>query len=182
VKDGDIIGKPLSWISSRLRGDGNSFEPRRREDAKKKGNMTSYGESTGSELERIASIVVDAIFKVHSSLGPGLLESIYTICLAYELGKRGLKVEREVKLPIIYDGVRLEAGLRLDLVVESCIVIESKSVEKLLPVFDAQLLTYLKLTGYSLGFLVNFNVALIKDGIKRVILTSQTPPIVAKKP
>src|SRR5580700_3357978 len=124
-----------------------------------------YGESTNPELERIARIVVDAIFKVHSNLGPGLLESVYSICLAHELRKRGLKVEREVKLPILYDGVRLESGLRLDLVVESCIIVEAKAVDKLIPVFDAQLLTYLKLTGYTLGFLVNFNVTLIKDGM-----------------
>ena len=136
----------------------------------------AYGESTSAELERIARIVVDGIFTVHCNLGPGLLESVYSICLAHELRKRGLKIEREVKLPILYDGVRLESGLRLDLVVESCIVVEAKAVDKLIPVFDAQLLTYLKLTGYTLGFLVNFNVALIKDGIKRVILSAKTQP------
>jgi GxxExxY protein len=134
-----------------------------------------YGETTNSELERIARIVVDAIYKVHSNLGPGLLESVYSICLAHELRKRGLKVDREVKLPILYDGVRLECGLRLDLVVESCMIVEVKAVEKLIPIFDAQLLTYLKLTGYTLGFLVNFNVTLIKDGMKRVILSAKTP-------
>jgi GxxExxY protein len=129
-----------------------------------------YGESTNPELERIARIVVDAIYKVHSNLGPGLLESVYSICLAHQLRKSGLNVQREVKLPVLFDGVRLDAGLRLDLVVESCIIVEAKAVEKLIAVFDAQLLTYLKLTGYTLGFLVNFNVTLIKDGIKRVIL------------
>jgi len=106
---------------------------------------------------------------VHRKLGPGLLESVYSICLAHELRKRGLKVDREVMLPIIYDDIRLESALRLDLLVESRIVIEAKAVEKLIPVFDAQLLTYLKLTGYPLGFLVNFNVPLIKDGLKRII-------------
>jgi GxxExxY protein len=136
----------------------------------------AYGESTSPELERIARIVVDAIYKVHSNLGPGLLESVYSICLAHELRKRGLKVDREVKLPILYDGVRLESGLRLDLVVESSIIIEAKAVEKLIAVFDAQLLTYLKLTGYTLGFLVNFNVPLIKDGIKRMILSANPYP------
>ncbi len=135
-----------------------------------------YGESTNSELERIARIVVDAIYTVHSNLGPGLLESVYSICLAHELRKRGLRVERELTLPILYDGVRLESGLRLDLVVESSIIIEAKAVDKLIAVFDAQLLTYLKLTGYTLGFLVNFNVPLIKDGMKRVILSAQTRP------
>jgi GxxExxY protein len=132
-----------------------------------------YGESTAPELERIARIVVDAIFKVHSTLGPGLLESVYSICLAHELRKRGLNVQRELKLPIVYDGVLLDAGLRLDLVVESCIIIETKAVERLIPIFEAQLLTYLKLTGHTLGFLVNFNVMLIKDGIKRVILSAR---------
>ena len=87
-----------------------------------------------------------------------------------------MKVEREVKLPILYDGVRLESGLRLDLVVESRIIVETKAVEKLVAVFDAQLLTYLKLTGCTLGFLVNFNVSLIKDGIKRIILSAKPQP------
>jgi GxxExxY protein len=132
-----------------------------------------YGESTNPELERIARIVVDCVFRVHSNLGPGLLESVYSICLAHELRRRGLKVEREVKLPILYDDVRLESGLRLDLVVESAIIIETKAVERLIPLFDAQLLTYLKLTGYTLGFLANFNVALIKDGLKRIILSAK---------
>ncbi|MGD0389902.1 MAG: GxxExxY protein [Tepidisphaeraceae bacterium] len=128
-----------------------------------------YGDSANPELERIAKIVVDCIYTVHRKLGPGLLESVYSICLAHELRKRGVKVDREVMLPIIYDDIRLESALRLDLLVESCIVIEAKAVEKLIPVFDAQLLTYLKLTGYPLGFLVNFNVPLIKDGLKRMI-------------
>jgi GxxExxY protein len=131
-----------------------------------------FGESTDPEVERIAKVVVDAIFKVHSTLGPGLLESVYSICLAHELRKRRLRVEREVNFPVIYDGIRIESGLRLDIVVESCIVIETKAVEKLIPIFTAQLLTYLKLTGYSLGFLVNFNVTLIKDGLKRIVHSS----------
>ncbi|MGA2440922.1 MAG: GxxExxY protein [Tepidisphaeraceae bacterium] len=128
-----------------------------------------YGDSANPELERIAKIVVDCIYTVHRKLGPGLLESVYSICLAHELRKRGLKVDREVMLPIIYDDIRLESALRLDLLVESRIVVEAKAVEKLIPVFDAQLLTYLKLTGYPPGFLVNFNVPLIKDGLKRII-------------
>jgi GxxExxY protein len=139
-----------------------------------------YGESTSPDLERIAGIIVDSIFTVHSNLGPGLLESVYSICLAHELRKRGLKVEREVKLPIVYDGIRLDAGLRLDLVVESCIIIETKAVEKLNPVFEAQLLTYLKQTGHTLGFLVNFNVTLIKHGLKRVIRSAKIAPPATK--
>jgi GxxExxY protein len=128
-----------------------------------------FGESTSPEIERVASRIVDAAFRVHSTLGPGLLESVYSICLAHELRKFGLRVDREIKIPIVYDGVRIEAGLRIDLLVESSIIVETKAVERMIPVFQAQLLTYLKLTGYSLGFLINFNVPLIKDGIKRVI-------------
>lgn len=128
-----------------------------------------YGESTSPEVERIAKIIVDAAFRVHSLLGPGLLESVYSICLAHELRRRGLIVAREVKLPILYDGVRIESGLRIDLLVESCIIVETKAVERMIPLFAAQLRTYLKLTGHSLGLLINFNVPLIKDGIKRVV-------------
>jgi len=113
---------------------------------------------------------VDAAFKVHKTLGPGLLESVYEVCLCYELSKRGLKFKRQLELPIVYDGVRLNAALRLDLVVEECLVVELKAVEKHLPLFEAQLLTYLKLTGHRLGLLINFNVPLIKDGIKRMAL------------
>src|SRR5437588_8077191 len=103
-----------------------------------------YGESTSEEVERVAKIIVDAAFKVHTTLGPGLLESVYSICLTYELRKRGLVVEREVMLPILYDGVKLEAGLRIDLLVEGCVIVETKAVERFIPVFEAQLLTYLK--------------------------------------
>lgn len=131
-----------------------------------------YGESTSPEVERIGQIIVDSAFRVHRKLGPGLLESVYSICLAHELRKRGLKVERELKLPIVYDDIRLESALRLDLIVESRIIVETKAVEKLIPLFESQLFTYLKLTGIELGFLVNFNVPLIKDGIKRVIRSS----------
>jgi GxxExxY protein len=128
-----------------------------------------YGESTSVKVEEVAKAVVDAAFKVHTAMGPGLLESVYSICLAHELRQRGLVVEREAKLPIVYDGVTLDAGLRLDLIVEACVIVETKAVERMIPVFDAQLLTYLKLTGHVLGLLINFNVPLIKDGINRVI-------------
>jgi GxxExxY protein len=119
---------------------------------------------------QVARQVVDGAFAVHSTLGPGLLESVYETCLAYELGKRGLVVERQVILPVHYDGLRLEAGLRLDLLVEHCLIVELKAVETLLPVHRAQLLTYLKLTNHRLGLLINFTVPLIRDGIVRVIL------------
>lgn len=122
------------------------------------------------ELNRIAKEVVDAAFKVHSTLGAGLLESVYETCLAHELSKRGLKIQTQVAFPIVYDEVRLDAGLRIDLVVERQLIVEIKAVEMMPPVFEAQLLTYLKLTKIRLGFLINFNVPKIKDGIKRIIL------------
>ena len=118
----------------------------------------------------VARQIVDAAFKVHSTLGPGLLESVYEVCLAYELTKRGLEVSRQVALPVIYDGMQLDAGFRLDLLVCNCVIVELKVVELLLAIHKAQLLTYLKLSGYRLGFLINFNVPLIKDGIVRLAL------------
>ncbi|HEY2329601.1 MAG TPA: GxxExxY protein [Verrucomicrobiae bacterium] len=140
------------------------LEPQRREDTKKK------FASVSPEIERLATEVVDSAFKVHSALGPGMLESVYETCLAHELGKRGLSFQTQVSFPIIYDGVRLDAGLRIDLLVENKLVVELKAVETMLPLFEAQLLTYLKLTDMRLGLLINFNVTKIKDGIRRIIL------------
>jgi len=120
--------------------------------------------------DAVARQVVDAAYAVHSALGPGLLEGVYEVCLVHELNKRGIKVEQQVMLPVIYDNVRLDAGLRLDLVVNDCLIVELKAVENLLPVHKAQLLTYLKLSGYRLGLLINFNVPVIKNGIQRVAL------------
>jgi GxxExxY protein len=122
------------------------------------------------ELDQVARQVVDAAYAVHHALGPGLLESVYEVCLVHELTERGLKVERQVVLPVTYDDVRLDAGLRLDLVVNGCLVVELKAIEALLPVHKAQLLTYLKLSGHRLGLLLNFNFSVIKDGIQRVAL------------
>ena len=122
-----------------------------------------------NNIEQVAAAIVDAVLKVHKTLGPGLLESSYQQCLEYELRKRGLKVETEVVLPIIYDGIQLDAGYRLDMRIEEMIVIENKVVEKILPVHEAQLLTYLKLSGLHLGFIINWNVVLIKYGIKRMV-------------
>ena len=122
------------------------------------------------ELNSLARKVVDAAFALHSALGPGLLEGIYEGCLFHELTKRGLRVERQVSLPVVYDGLILEAGLRLDMLVEDALVLELKAVEVILPVHLAQVLTYLKLSGRRLGLLMNFNVPRIKDGIKRVVL------------
>jgi GxxExxY protein len=127
-------------------------------------------EPVSKEVERVAKAVLDAAFTVHKTLGPGLLESVYETCLCHELSKRGIAFRSQVVLPIVYDGVRLDAGLRLDLVVAECLVVELKAVEKSNPLFEAQLLTYLKLTGHRLGLLLNFNVPLLKDGIKRIVL------------
>ena len=115
----------------------------------------------------MAAQVVDAVFTVYRALGPGLLENVYEVCLCRELSKRGLEFKPQVSLPIVYDSVRLEAGLRLDFWVADCLVVELKAVEQVLPVHLAQLVTYLKLSGYRLGLLVNFNTELIKDGIFR---------------
>jgi GxxExxY protein len=113
---------------------------------------------------------VDAAFRVHSVLGPGLLESVYQVCLAHEIAGRGVKVEQQRVLPVVYDDIELDAGLRMDLLVGDCVVVELKAVENLQPVHKAQLLTYLKLSGHRLGLLINFNVPLIKDGITRMVL------------
>ncbi len=129
-----------------------------------------FGENTSEEIERVAQHVVDAAFKLHTFFGPGLLESAYEACLAYELAKRGLHIETQVPVPLVYEEVRLDAGFRSDILVNRCVLIEVKAVEKMLPVFEAQVLTYLKLTGTRLGFLINFNTRLIKDGLKRVVL------------
>ena len=106
--------------------------------------------------------------KVHTQLGPRLLESAYEACLAYELRRRGLNVATQVQLPIIYEDVRLDVGYRLDLLVESQVIVELKSVNKMIPLYDAQLLSYLKLSGNKIGLLINFNVVRLKDGIKRL--------------
>ncbi len=121
-------------------------------------------------LNLVSKEIVDSAHAVHKALGPGLLESIYEGCLEHELNNRGLKTARQVSLPIIYGGLKLEGGLRLDLVVAEAVIVEVKSVETILPVHKAQILTYLKLSGHRLGLLLNFNVARIKDGIYRFIL------------
>jgi GxxExxY protein len=117
----------------------------------------------------IAKVVVDAAFQVHTRLGPGLLESVYESVLAYELEKRGLQVVRQQPVPVVYDGVTFDEGFRADLIVENKVILELKSVEVTLPVHKKQLLTYLRLTDKQLGLLINFGVALIKDGITRMV-------------
>ena len=124
---------------------------------------------TNEELEAIAKIIVDAVIHVHRMLGPGLLESTYQKCLAHELHKRGLLAHCEVTLPVNYDGIEIESGYRIDMLVENAIIIENKSIEQILPVHKAQLLTYLKLSGCKIGFLLNWNVGLMKNGITRMV-------------
>jgi GxxExxY protein len=117
----------------------------------------------------ISKMIVDSAFKIHTTLGPGLLESVYESILAYELTKRGLTVTTQQPIPVVYDGVKLDLGFRADLIVNGTVVVEVKSVEAIAPVHAKQLRTYLKLTNLKLGLLINFNVNLIKDGITRVV-------------
>jgi len=117
----------------------------------------------------IATIVVDICFKIHNELGPGLLESVYEEILCYELNKRGLSFTRQKPIPVVWENVKLEIGFRADVIVENIVVVELKSVETMSPVFPKILLTYLRLTDIKLGLLVNFNEALIKNGIKRIV-------------
>lgn len=123
--------------------------------------------------EEIGKIVVNSAFKVHKQLGPGLLERIYEVCLAHEITKAGLDVKRQVDIPIFYDGIEFAEGLRLDLLIEDSIIIEIKAVEQINPVWEAQIISQLKLLNKDLGFLINFNVPLIKSGIRRFISTKR---------
>ena len=116
----------------------------------------------------ITGQIIDSAMKVHTSLGCGLLESVYETCLAHEVAKRGLPIRRQIAMPIRYDGLALDAGYRLDLLVAERVVVEVKAVERMLPLYAAQLLTYLKLGGYKVGLLLNFNTVHLQNGIKRV--------------
>lgn len=122
------------------------------------------------DVELVGKAVLDAAFKVHTTLGPGLLESVYETTLAYEIRKGGLLVETQVAMPIVYDNTKLESGLRLDMLVDKCVIVELKSVEIMNPVYEAQLMTYLRLSNVRLGFLINFNVPHLKNGIKRMVI------------
>ncbi|HEX4158239.1 MAG TPA: GxxExxY protein [Rhizomicrobium sp.] len=137
------------------------FEPQRRRDAEVVEPSSRHNEVSGT--------IVDAAYMVHTTLGPGLLESVYDQCLAVELKSRNLLVERQVGLPICYKNNRIDAGFRLDLLVEKLVIVEIKAVERILPIHDAQLLTYLKLSGHRLGLLINFNVPRIKHGMRRLV-------------
>jgi GxxExxY protein len=123
--------------------------------------------------EEIGKIIVNAAFKVHKQLGPGLLERVYEVCLAYEIAKAGLDVKRQVDIPIFYDGIEFNEGLRLDLLIEDSVIIEIKEVEQINPVWEAQIISQLKLLNKDLGYLINFNVPLIKSGIRRFINTKR---------
>ena len=122
------------------------------------------------ELEVIGKHIVQAALNVHKQLGPGLLESVYEECMVIELGDAGISVQRQLALPIEYRGVQIKSALRIDLLVADRVIVELKAVNGMIPVYEAQLLTYMKLTNNRLGFLINFNVSLIKDGIKRMVL------------
>lgn len=134
------------------------------------------------EIEQVARDIVDAAFKVHKEFGPGLLESAYQQCHAFELRKRGRKVMTEVFLPIVYDGQKIDAGYRIDMLVDDLIIIENKAVETIHPIHMAQMITYLKLKDCRLGFLINWNVNLIKNGIKRIANGMVEPSRPFRKP
>ena len=125
------------------------------------------------KIETIAKVIVNSAFKVHKELGPGLLEKVYEACLVYEISKAGYEVKRQVEVPIVYDNVKLKEKLRLDVIVEDLVIVEIKSVEIVNQVWSAQIISHLKLTNNQLGFLINFNVPLIKNGIKRYINTKE---------
>lgn len=127
-------------------------------------------EPLSEKAEETAKKIVDAAFQVHKQLGPGFLEKVYEICFCYELSKRGVNFQQQVEVPIIYDQKYFNVGFRLDILVEDLIICELKAVEEMNPVFEAQIMSYLKMTKKRLGFLINFNVPVIKAGIKRVIL------------
>jgi GxxExxY protein len=125
---------------------------------------------TPARAENVARQSIDAALQVHKALGPGLLESAYEHCLAHEISRRGLPVQRQAALPIVYEGEKLDAGYRLDLIVDGSVIVEIKSVDALAPIHEAQVLTYLKLSGSRIGLLMNFNVVLFKHGLKRFVL------------
>ena len=127
------------------------------------------------EFAELTEKVISGALKVHSAIGPGVLEKVYRTCLQHELKKAGLKVDSEVMLPILYDGIRMDSGCRIDLLVESLLIVELKCVEAIEPIHKAQLLTYLRLGNKPLGLLLNFNVVHLRDGIKRVINNKYRP-------
>jgi GxxExxY protein len=152
--------------------------PRRHEDTKKgwkwinndceRRNM-EYAPLSEKE-EAIAKIVVEAAYRVHKKLGPGVLEKVYEVCFCHEIAQQGSQYKRQLPVPIVYDELQFEEGLRLDVLVDDLVICELKAVDEINPIWEAQLITHLKLTKRRLGFLINFNVPVIKKGIKRIIL------------
>jgi GxxExxY protein len=134
------------------------------------------GERSMNDPDRITESIIGAAIAVHRALGPGLLESAYEACLAYELAERGLKFERQVELPVVYKGIRLDCGYRLDLLVDRQVVVELKAVDQIQPIHEAQLLSYLKLSGCHIGLLINFNVRMLTQGLKRIVHQYSEPP------
>ncbi len=121
------------------------------------------------EVNKITEAIIGAAIRVHRELEPGLLESAYEACLAFELAEHGMAVERQKPLPLVYRGVQIECGYRIDLLVENAVVVELKTVDKILPIHEAQLLSYLKLSGRNVGLVINFNVVVLRDGIRRMV-------------
>ena len=120
------------------------------------------------ELNEISEKIIGCAIKVHKAIGPGLLESTYEVCLVHELKKADLNVESQLALPVVYDGIKLDAGYRIDLLVEDSVIVELKAIDSLLPIHEAQVLSYLKLSGKKIGLLINFNVKLLVNGVKRL--------------
>jgi len=132
--------------------------------------MNEEFEKLSEEEERIGTAIIEAAYRVHKALGPGLLEKIYEVCLCHELKKAGFDVKRQLYLPVFYDGIMFDEGLKLDVLVNDKVICELKAVDVVNPVWEAQLLSHLRLTKRRLGYLINFNVPVIKKGIKRMIL------------
>jgi GxxExxY protein len=123
-----------------------------------------------ADVERIGKVVLNAAYKVHTTLGPGLLESVYQASMKHVIEKNGVTVKTEVKLPILFEGTKLDSGLQLDMLVEKCVIVELKSVERMSLLYEKQVVTYLRLSRLRLGFLINFNVPYLKDGIRRIVI------------
>jgi GxxExxY protein len=131
-------------------------------------NAMDRKDAETQRINELSNKVIGFLIEIHRALGPGLLESAYEECLCFELSHAGIPFKKQVSLPVVYKGIRLDCGYRIDILVDDCLILELKAVEKILPIHDAQLLTYLKLSGKRLGLLVNFNVPVVKDGIKRI--------------
>lgn len=123
-----------------------------------------------ADVERLGKVVLNSAFKVHTTLGPGLLESVYRVAMKHVLDKNGVAVRTDVKLPIMFEGAKLESGLEIDMLVEKCVIVKIKSVERMSQLYQAQMVTCLRLSRLRLGFLINFNVPYLKDGIKRIVV------------